>query len=158
MKEKGFTLIELLIVVAIIGIIAAIAIPSLLNALDRARQTTTVENISRLGQGVEQYEMDYQIAPPADDVQALQDIFEETEINLNRAMTRDGWGYDLLYEHSGVRLYTVQSLGSDNAAGPAVTPDANGELIVKHFDEDIIWSMGRFIQRPEGAQTSGENQ
>ena len=158
MKEKGFTLIELLIVVAIIGIIAAIAIPSLLNALDRARQTTTVENVSRLGQGCEQYKMDYQIAPPADDVQALQDIFEETEINLNRAMTRDGWGYDLEYEHSGVGLYTVLSYGSDNADGPAVTPDANGELIVKHFDEDIIWSMGRFIQRPEGAQTSGENQ
>ena len=158
MKDKGFTLIELLIVVAIIGIIAAIAIPSLLNALDRARQTTTVENVSRLGQGVEQYKMDYQIAPPADDVRALQDIFEETEINLNKSMVRDGWGYDLEYDHSGVGLYTVQSLGSDNAAGPAVTADANGELIVKHFDEDIIWSMGRFIQRPEGAQTSGENQ
>lgn len=57
-NEKGFTLIELLIVVAIIGIIAAIAIPSLLNALDRARQTTTVENVKAMGQNVEQYIMD----------------------------------------------------------------------------------------------------
>ena len=41
-RQKGFTLIELLIVVAIIGIIAALLIPNFLDALQKAKQKRTV--------------------------------------------------------------------------------------------------------------------
>jgi type II secretion system protein G len=156
-NEKGFTLIELLIVVAIIGIIAAIAIPSLLNALDRARQTTTVENVQKLGQSVEIYIIDFNRigAPGAADVDALNTILVETEINDNESMTLDGWGAQLIYEKDGgdgSRRYTVMSYGSDSAAGP--DPDTAG--VVVRFTEDIIFSNGRFTQQPRGRQTSGE--
>ena len=48
-NNKGFTLIELLIVVAIIGIIVAIAIPNLLNAIQRAKQKRTMGDMRTAG-------------------------------------------------------------------------------------------------------------
>ena len=57
-NDKGFTLIELLIVVAIIGIIAAIAIPNLLNAIDRGKQKRTMADLRSVGTAIESYSID----------------------------------------------------------------------------------------------------
>src|ERR1044072_6321761 len=48
MNKKGFTLLELLVVVAIIGIIAAIAIPNLLYAVQRAKQRRTMLDMKNI--------------------------------------------------------------------------------------------------------------
>ncbi|MDP8244176.1 MAG: prepilin-type N-terminal cleavage/methylation domain-containing protein [Candidatus Hinthialibacter antarcticus] len=64
MKQSGFTLIELLIVVAIIGILAAIAVPNFLNAQIRAKVARCVSDMKTLETALEMYQMDAGDYPP----------------------------------------------------------------------------------------------
>ncbi len=58
MNTHSFTLIELLIVVAIIGILAAIAVPNFLNAQMRAKVVRVVSDMKAVSMGEEQYRLD----------------------------------------------------------------------------------------------------
>lgn len=62
--EFGFTLIELLIVVAIIGILAAIAVPNFLNAQMRAKIAKAESEMKNLSTALEMYQMDNNMYPP----------------------------------------------------------------------------------------------
>ncbi len=59
LDEKGFTLIELMVVVLIIGILVAVAIPMFGSAADRTRDTTCIANLRAIGGALEQYKAEY---------------------------------------------------------------------------------------------------
>ena len=143
--SKGFTLIELLIVVAIIGIIAAIAIPNLLNAIDRGKQKRTMADMRSVGTGVESYAVDNNIYPVAATAAALKTVIEAGAY-MKIMPEKDGWNYTLQVA-SVATEYTIFSQGKDGATGSCV----NGTLTTL-FTQDICFVSGQFIQYPQGSQ------
>ena len=148
-KQKGFTLIELLIVVAIIGIIAAIAIPNLLNAIDRGKQKRTMADLRSIGTAVESYAVDTNFYPIATSMAVMSGtglVIEPIYIKL--APTSDGWKGNIFYGSNTTGSdYTISSYGKDKAASSASAGATND------FDCDIIFQNGTFVAYPEGLQT-----
>jgi prepilin-type N-terminal cleavage/methylation domain-containing protein len=57
-KSPGFTLVEIMIVVAIIGLLAAIAVPNFIKARDNARKNTCINNLRLISAAKDQYVID----------------------------------------------------------------------------------------------------
>jgi general secretion pathway protein G len=71
-KDAGFTLIELMIVMAIIGVLAMVAVPSYIQAIKHAREAVLMEDLRTMRAAIDSYTMDKQKAP-----QALDDLIQD---------------------------------------------------------------------------------
>ena len=148
-KQKGFTLIELLIVVAIIGIIAAIAIPNLLNAIDRGKQKRTMADMRSIGTAIESYAVDNNFYPKGMANAGAATIGGYVSpIYMKTVPTTDGWqnNWDADSTANGAQ-YTITSAAKDATQG-TVTGGTTS-----NFDCDIIFANGQFYQWPQGTQT-----
>jgi type II secretion system protein G len=143
-NSRGFTLIELLIVVAIIGIIAAIAIPNLLNAIDRGKQKRSMADIRSIGTAVESYAVDNNVYPVAATAAVLSGLIAPTYIKT--MPLTDGWS-NTFGVNAVAAQYTLTSLGRDGASQGCVAG-----TITTGFDQDLCFSNGQFVQYPQGTQ------
>jgi general secretion pathway protein G len=141
-RVTGFTVMELLIVVALILTIAAIAVPNLLSAIDRAKVARTVVDIHTIGNAILGYQASYGQCP-------------DTLAQVGYGGSVDPWGKPYQYlsfaDTNGkgkmrkdrflVPLNSNFDLYSMGADGESVSP-----LTAKASRDDIIWANdGSFV-------------
>jgi type II secretory pathway pseudopilin PulG len=125
------------------GIVAAIAIPNLLNAIDRGKQKRSVADLRAVGTAIEAYRVDHDAYPVAHDFGELRETLTPQYLRMLPMM--DGWGHAYHVSSSGT-TYEIRSLGKDGVQQGCDGGESG------RFADDICFRDGKFTQWPAGVQ------
>jgi general secretion pathway protein G len=123
---RGFTLIEIMVVVVIIGLLAAIIVPQVIDRVDEARVAKAKQDIQGLETALTMFRLDNSKYPSTDQgLKALSQQPTDPSIHHWRPggyiqhVSKDPWGADYQYVYPGThgRDYDLFSLGADSQPG-----------------------------------------
>jgi general secretion pathway protein G len=142
--ESGYNLIEMMMVMVVLGIIAAIALASIWNALDRAKQRATMADMRTIARAVELYHSDHGFLPSAaGGVVGLKQSLVPYQSSV--IPTQDHWSHSYGYAMDpATRNYTLESYGKDGIDGLNISLSTRFQ-----FNADIVVFNGQFVASPE---------
>jgi type II secretory pathway pseudopilin PulG len=135
-----------LIVVAVIGIVTAIALPIVVSAIQRARQSQTMADMRTIAGALVLYEQDHVDYPIETSLASVENLRPHLQPYTGEFKATDGWRRDYLFVSDG-HSYTLISY---SLGGKPDLPYVKGPT--HRFEEDIVMSEGVFVQWPEGVQ------
>ncbi|MDE2090499.1 MAG: type II secretion system major pseudopilin GspG [Gammaproteobacteria bacterium] len=123
-QHSGFTLIEVMVVVVILGILASIIVPKIMDKPDEARVVKAKQDIRAIQSALEMYRLDNYVYPTTD--QGLEALVQKPNTNpvpphwkqyLDR-LPVDPWGHPYQYLNPGVHgAIDIWSYGADGQPG-----------------------------------------
>jgi prepilin-type N-terminal cleavage/methylation domain-containing protein len=168
-RSGGFTLIELLIVVAIIGMLAAMLIPNMMDALQKSKQKKTMADQRLAGVGMMSWLTDHASAAAAG--QPVANTFAVTSyvpigyadvsavllpVYLQQLPERDGWKrrYEYYLDTATAATREVMAIRSAGMGG-AFDGDTYvpGAFDPTDYAQDLIWADGFFVRWPQKLAT-----
>lgn len=122
--KRGFTLIELMVILAVIGVLAALIVPNVLDRADDSRVTAAQTDVNQLMQALRLYRLDNQMYPTAEQgLQALVTRPTAAPVPSNwrpyiERLPTDPWGRPYQYLNPGIHgTVDVFSFGADGRPG-----------------------------------------